>query len=313
MAEKSRPVVCLLFLIFLTGIYIICYIGLGNLLAEKPSFSSREDVDIGVRGSTVNKSGTSCHPFCIVPNRCESSSRGNFDNIYKHGVWGASLRMPSDFYSDAAWPTKNIRQKSASGLGSDLGYSTETSLRIIKETIARFNVKSMIDVPCGDVNWIFDSFETDTLPMYVGLDIVNDVIKVNEQRFAHHNNKQFHFWDAVNCVLPKFGNETSGIKQSFDLVHVRDVIQHIPPELGVKFFCNVFGAGPRVLITTSYEQTGGRTNITEGDWYPNDLLHEPFSFPKADCTPTHPNVEKDVTCVYNLTEDWVREFLSSSC
>ncbi len=62
----------------------------------------------------------------------------------------------------------------------------------------------MVDVPCGDANWIFDSFETDALPMYVGLDITGLVIKVNKQRFAHHNNKQFHFWDALNCTLPTF-------------------------------------------------------------------------------------------------------------
>jgi hypothetical protein len=31
----------------------------------------------------------------------------------------------------------------------------------------------MIDVPSGDVNWVLDSLETDTLPLYVGLDITS--------------------------------------------------------------------------------------------------------------------------------------------
>jgi hypothetical protein len=269
--------------------------------------------NVSGRGSVLDDCGTEHRPFCIIPNRCESPIRGHFDNIYKHGVWGATLREPANFYSDAAWPTKDIRRKSASGQGSELGYNTETSLRIIKETIDRFDVKSMIDVPCGDANWIFDSFVTDVLPMYVGLDITSEAIRVNKQRFAHHNNKQFHFWDALNCTLPTFRNETSNRDEAFDLVHVRDVIQHMAPDLGVKFFCNVFRAGPRVLITTSYEETGKNKNITEGDWYPNNLSIEPFSFPKVNCTPTHPNIEKDVTCVYNLTEDWVRVFLSSKC
>ena len=55
------------------------------------------------------------------------------------------LRQPSDFYSDANWPTKATRQKSSSGTGSDLGSATQTSLHIIKDTIAKYDVKTMIE------------------------------------------------------------------------------------------------------------------------------------------------------------------------
>jgi ubiquinone/menaquinone biosynthesis C-methylase UbiE len=67
----------------------------------------------------------------------------------------------------------------------------------------------MIDIPCGDANWIFDSYETDTIPLYVGLDVATNVLMVNKQRFAHHSNKQFHFWDATACEVPKFLNASS--------------------------------------------------------------------------------------------------------
>ena len=111
----------------------------------------------------------------------------------------------------------------------------------------KFNIKSMIDVPCGDVNWIHDSFETDTLPLYVGLDITIVVpsLKINNQRFGHHNNKEFYIWDATECALPKFHNGTSGEEQSFDLVHIRDGIQHMHLDQGVKYFCNVFKSGAK--------------------------------------------------------------------
>ena len=79
-------------------------------------------------------------------------------------------------------------------------------------------------VPCGDANWIFDSFVTDALPFFLGLDITGSVIRLNEKRFAHHKNKQFHFWDATTCTLPRYLDESSDVEQSFDLVHVRDVI-----------------------------------------------------------------------------------------
>ena len=71
----------------------------------------------------------------VIPNQCDSPSRGHFDAIYETGMWGKKTRQASDFYGDAAWPPKAARQKSASGGGSDLGYSTETSLKMIKDTI----------------------------------------------------------------------------------------------------------------------------------------------------------------------------------
>jgi hypothetical protein len=250
----------------------------------------------------------------LVPNKCDSQIRGQFDDIYKRGVWGQVQLKPEDFYGEAEWPPKAIRQMSASGRGSDLGYATQNSLAIVKQTIYNYNVKSMIDVPCGDVNWIFDSFLTDSLPLYVGLDIAGDVIGINQRRFAHHRNKQFHFWDVTSCALPKFHNTSSSEEQVFDLIHVRDVIQHMSLDQGIQFFCNVFKAGPNVLITTSYPSSKNN-NIAEGRWYGNNLLLEPFTFPHVNCTPSHIGLEMehDVTCVYNLTEDWVQEFMKSKC
>ncbi|KAL7487657.1 hypothetical protein ACHAW6_013227 [Cyclotella cf. meneghiniana] len=203
------------------------------------------------------------------------------------------------------------RMVSASGGGSYLGYNTQTSLRVIKETIEKFNVTSMIDIPCGDVNWIFESFVTDSLPLYLGLDVANAVIEVNKRRFAHHKNKIFAFWDATECTLPK--HKLKEQPTPFDLVHVRDVIQHMGLDRGIRFFCNVFKSGPRVLIATTFRYSHNR-EIGEGDFYQNNLSKEPFSFPdNATCTPTHPAHEHDLTCVYDLSEPWVQQFMLSKC
>ena len=224
------------------------------------------------------------------------------------------MKSPDDFYGDSQWPPKAIRQRSASGQGSFLGYTTETSLQILKETIRKHNIKSMVDIPCGDVNWIFDSFETDSLPFYVGLDVASKVIEVNKKRFAHHKNKEFYFWDASQCTIPHFLNGTTGEEETFDLVHVRDVIQHFSLDLGVKYFCNVFKSGPKFLLTTTF-QGGGNRDVKDSDYYKNDLSKEPFSFPAAEsCVPTHPKVESDDTCLYDLRNArWVSEFIEKKC
>ena len=248
-----------------------------------------------------------------APEKCEATSRGHFDSIYRQGGWGRRQKAARDFYGNAQWPPQKARLKSASGPGSDLGYATHNSLQIVRRTISKYNLSTMLDVPCGDVNWILDSFETDTVNLYVGLDITRDVVDANNARFAHHNNKHFYVWDATECVIPEVLGGTSGARP-FDLVHVRDVIQHLPLQMGVKYFCNIFKSGPRYLITTTYPNASENRDIAEGKWYRNNLSLEPFSFPPGDdCIRTHPKMEPDVTCVFDLSRPWVKTFISTKC
>ena len=250
------------------------------------------------------------------PSVCERTSNNTFDQIYKDGYWGPAIAAhgPEYFYADAQWPPPS--RKSSSGSGSNLGRATSTSLAILNEAIAKYGVKSMIDVPCGDVNWIFDSYATDSLPLYLGLDITQDVINVNIKRFAHHSNKHFMYWDATNCSFPKFRTEASAELQPFDLVHVRDVLQHLPLKNGLRYICNVLKSGARVFVTTTFPGIDSNLNIQAGSFYPNNLEKPPFGFPQVDstvCRETHPQQESDSTCVYNLTEPWVADFIVEKC
>ena len=250
------------------------------------------------------------------PSVCERASSNKFDQIYKRGKWGPPVLAhgPEYFYADAQWPPP--ARVSASGGGSNLGSSTLKSLAILKDVIANYGVKSMIDVPCGDVNWIFDSYATDSLPLYLGLDITQDVINMDIKRFAHHSNKHFMYWDAANCSFPKFQMESSAELQPFELVHVRDVIQHLPLEDGFRYICNVLQSGARVFVTTTFPKNNRNRNIEAGKHYHNNLHKPPFSFPQVNstvCRETHPLHEADSTCVYNLTEPWVADYIVEKC
>ena len=124
---------------------------------------------------------------------CQAVDRisASFSRVYEQGMWGAKLQPLDAFYSDAHWPPKP--RKSASGSGSDLGLMTSEGLRVVKEVIRTNALTTMMDIPCGDVNWILDSVETDhTLKAYVGLDVVPQLIDMNQKRFRHHSNKVFH-------------------------------------------------------------------------------------------------------------------------
>ena len=114
------------------------------------------------------------------------------------------------------------------------------------------------------------------------------------------------------CPLPKFKNGNRE-EQPFDLVHVNDVIQHLPLKKGVMYICNIFKSGAKVLITTTNDK-GINKDIGESGWYENNLSMEPFFFPAGDsCIKTHPELERELTCVHDLTKPWVVAFITSKC
>lgn len=68
-----------------------------------------------------------------------------------------------------------------------------------------------------------------------------------------------------------------------------------------------------VLIMTTYESSTNN-NISESEWYKNNLKLPPFGFPEDKlCIYTHPSTEIDLTCVCDLSEKWVDDFVHSKC
>ena len=77
----------------------------------------------------------------------------NFDEIYKKNLWRS--------------------KESRSGPGSEISRTKNIRIKIPK-LIKDYNIKTMFDCPCGDVNWI--SLIFDKIPHYVGGDISKKVI-----------------------------------------------------------------------------------------------------------------------------------------
>lgn len=261
----------------------------------------------------VGSSSRIRHPksFAITPSSCDVFDQ-TFGKIYESGTWvGGKVKAtsPGHFYYNASWPHQ--KRVASSGPGSELGVATENSMKFLMEVIQNYTVVSMIDVPCGDLNWIFDSWTTDSLHFYLGLDIARPILAVDRKRFAHHSNKVFQQWDATKCPLPSLlvGQE----RRHFDLVHSRDVFQHLPLEQVGSFICNVIKSDARLFITTTFPQ-GRNRNVSRGDYYQNNLDEEPFSLPSPKvCVSTHPTIEGDLTCLYELHTTAFQEYIKYKC
>jgi len=190
---------------------------------------------------------------------------------------------PQHYYQDP------LHRASGSGIGSDLGEVTSADRAWLVGVIGAHNVTTMIDVPCGDVNWQMGAWETDSLSAYVGLDIVQRVIELDSARFAHHSNKRFVHWDFAACTLPKIVWPDVG-PQPADLVHARHVLQHMPAHRAATAAYHLVASGARLVVvsgkfTNATDRTEDKihdahaTIMREGEMWNNDMGLAPFFFP----------------------------------
>ncbi len=169
-----------------------------------------------------------------------------FTNVYKNNLWRS--------------------KESVSGTGS----SYEQTKAIIKEIprlIELFQIKTMLDAPCGDFNWMKNVKLN--IDQYIGADIVSELIKLNNQKYSNLK-RGFLNLDIIVDPLPEV-----------DLILCRDCFVHLSFDDVRKALNNLKRSGSKYLLTTTF--TNPRHNIdsrTGYEWRPLNLQLAPFHFPK---------------------------------
>lgn len=171
--------------------------------------------------------------------------------------------------------------ESRSGPGSELG-ETRLLREKIKDLVKEKNIKSVVDIPCGDFNWMKEivfSFES-----YIGGDIVEEAVKTNNEKYSNSKIKFIDF-DLINDPIPEA-----------DLLIVRDVIGHLHLDDGKKIINNILKSNCKYLLSTTWAKktnTGWskcnpndvhRENegVEYGRFYPVNLMASPFNLPEPD-------------------------------
>lgn len=171
--------------------------------------------------------------------------------------------------------------ESKSGPGSTLD-ETQKLRESIKKIIKDKNIKSVVDIPCGDFNWMKEivfNFEN-----YIGGDIVKKAIDLNNEKYSNSRIKFIEF-DILNDEIP-----------TGDLLIVRDVIGHFPIEDGVKILKNILNSKCKYILSTTWAKKIGndwfpcekndvhRENegVDYGRFYPVNLMSNPFNLPNAE-------------------------------
>lgn len=165
-------------------------------------------------------------------------------------------------------------EESRSGIGSTLE-QTEHTRTEIKAIVKNLNIKSVVDIPCGDFNWMKDivyRFES-----YVGGDIVPQCIETNQRKYGNETIKFINF-DLLTDPIPEA-----------DLLIVRDVIGHFPIDDAYKIAKNIVSSKCKYLLSTTWYNTNGKEYYKQhinkgaeahGRFFPVCLMAKPFNFPE---------------------------------
>jgi SAM-dependent methyltransferase len=167
------------------------------------------------------------------------SLRETFTEIYEKNLWSSP--------------------ESVSGGGSEM-QNTEVIRRELPVLIQKFGITSILDIPCGDWNWMKDVDLCGA--SYIGADIVEPLIGLNK---ANYTGIDFRVLDITKDELPKV-----------DLIFTRDCLGHLSNDNVLKAIRNCQESGAKYLLATSFTKFNHNNDITDGGWKCINLMIDPF-------------------------------------
>lgn len=166
-----------------------------------------------------------------------------------------------NIYSGAGWVHED-GQDSASGVGSS-DLATMGLFDAIQTVMAKLGAKSIVDVGCGDWNWM----QQQTISVdYTGVDIVPDIIEKN-QAFARES-VRFIRCNAVETPPP-----------TADFALCREVLFHLSFGDALAALRNIASASDHVCTTTDVD-IWFNSDIQTGDFRLLNMMKKPFSLPR---------------------------------
>lgn len=175
-----------------------------------------------------------------------------------------SKRIFKEIYDRNIWNDP----KSRSGTGSNLN-QTKVIRKNLPILLKQFNIKTLLDIPCGDFYWMNDikpELEKN-LNSYIGADLIDELIKENISKYSDSVFK-FRTLDILKSNLPVA-----------DAVLCRDCLVHFSYADILKALVNIKKSKSAYLLTTTFPEKKNR-NIVSGNWAPVNLRKFPFYFPK---------------------------------
>lgn len=169
----------------------------------------------------------------------------------------------SEIYAENRWGNT----ETVSGPGSQKEV-TQPLIAPLNDWMNRLNVHTLLDLPCGDSNWIF-ALDLEKR-QYIGGDIVPELIEQTRLKHAAFN-RQFQVLDVIKDQLP-----------AADLLLCRDCFVHLSNELILQALLNISTSDVRYVALTHFPDFPRNYDIPTGQWRPINLQLPPYNLPKSE-------------------------------
>lgn len=220
---------------------------------------------------------------CSFDNRATSGAGGH--GMYgedKYAKYYTNLTSLQQQTMDSAVVSRRERGQGLSGPGS----TAEETLGVraaLPVLLRAFGIRSIVDVPCGDFNYMRAVLQAEATPTdidYTGLDIVSNLVQElqgafgGRQRGSRHH-LRFGQFDLATQYLPPA-----------DLIVLRDVLFHFDVERVRQVLRRIDASGCRYALITYFPSHSVRASSAKfhagrgfksyGSW---NLEDEPFHLP----------------------------------
>lgn len=153
-----------------------------------------------------------------------------------------------------------------SGAGSTLE-QTVTVREQLASLFKEYNIKSIIDAPCGDFNWMKEVDLTGVT--YYGFDIVKSVVETNRLTYSS-NTIHFDELDIVNDTPPV----------TAEMIFCRDCLVHLSNKDALNAIKNFKKSGSKYFLSTTFTSVSANPDLVSGrGWRSLNLEKAPFNFP----------------------------------
>lgn len=190
-------------------------------------------------------------------------------------------------YRENLWGDKS----SVSGPGSSLEMTAELR-NALPGLLAELQVKSLLDLPCGDLEWI--KHVPLGIDRYIGADIVEPLIESN--RVEHAQFGEFLHLDLLKDALP-----------TVDAIFCRDCLIHLSNRDVLTALRNVAKTSAQYLITTTFPDLKVNTDTVTPYWRALNLQLPPYNLPPPmhlirDYSPLQPEDQQKYLGVWRISD-----------
>lgn len=164
--------------------------------------------------------------------------------------------------------------------------------KVLKDELFRllegFEVKTFIDIPCGEVSWIYEL--KPFIQEYTGVDAEEKVLQKNREKYGS-STVHFQHFDIAKDPLP-----------ASDLIFCHDVLNFLPQNEILATLLLFKKSGAKYLLVTTCPKNEKNRKGKTGNYNPIHWQLPPYNFPKPLLIINDPNQENKKLALWRIED-----------